>query len=169
MLLDIDYHRQRGQDSQPGDYCRALPRSRGRVVRVRSGDRLDGRWQGKENRKHSAAGPAGRRARDPRGDRPWRHGRRLTRSAPPAWPHRGVEDAPRRQALRRPTTCRVSRARRAIAQLSHPNIVAVHEVGEHDGLPFFSMESLSRRRTRPLSGGHTCCSCRGKRRDWCRH
>jgi WD40 repeat protein len=29
---------------------------------------------------------------------------------------------------------------RAVAQLSHPNIVAVHEVGEHDGLPFFSME-----------------------------
>jgi tetratricopeptide (TPR) repeat protein len=28
----------------------------------------------------------------------------------------------------------------AIARLSHPNIVAVFEVGEHDGLPFFSLE-----------------------------
>src|SRR5260370_21685452 len=28
----------------------------------------------------------------------------------------------------------------AIAHLQHPNIVQLHEVGEHDGLPFFSLE-----------------------------
>jgi tRNA A-37 threonylcarbamoyl transferase component Bud32 len=28
----------------------------------------------------------------------------------------------------------------AVAHLQHPNIVAVHEVGEHQGLPFFSLE-----------------------------
>jgi serine/threonine protein kinase len=28
----------------------------------------------------------------------------------------------------------------AIARLQHPNIVAIHEVGEHDGKPFFSLE-----------------------------
>ncbi len=28
----------------------------------------------------------------------------------------------------------------AVARLQHPNIVQVHEVGEHDGKPFFSME-----------------------------
>jgi serine/threonine-protein kinase len=28
----------------------------------------------------------------------------------------------------------------AIARLQHPHIVAVHEVGEHDGRPFFSLE-----------------------------
>jgi WD40 repeat protein len=28
----------------------------------------------------------------------------------------------------------------AIARLQHPNIVQVHEVGEHDGLPYFSLE-----------------------------
>lgn len=28
----------------------------------------------------------------------------------------------------------------AVARMQHPNIVQIHEVGEHDGLPFFSME-----------------------------
>ena len=28
----------------------------------------------------------------------------------------------------------------ATARLQHPNIVQIHEVGEHDGLPFFSLE-----------------------------
>ena len=29
---------------------------------------------------------------------------------------------------------------RAAAQIQHPNIVAIHEIGEHDGQPFFSMD-----------------------------
>jgi serine/threonine protein kinase len=28
----------------------------------------------------------------------------------------------------------------AIARLQHPGIVAIHEVGEHEGMPFFSLE-----------------------------
>src|SRR5438477_2719458 len=28
----------------------------------------------------------------------------------------------------------------AVARLQHPNIIQVYEVGEHDGLPFFSLE-----------------------------
>lgn len=35
----------------------------------------------------------------------------------------------------------------AAAQLQHPGLVAIHEVGEHDGLPYFSMEYVSGSRT----------------------
>jgi WD40 repeat protein len=35
---------------------------------------------------------------------------------------------------------RFRREAEAIARLQHPNIVQVHEVGEHNGLPFFSLE-----------------------------
>jgi serine/threonine-protein kinase len=29
---------------------------------------------------------------------------------------------------------------RAVARLQHPNVVQIHEIGEHDGLPYFSLE-----------------------------
>jgi len=35
---------------------------------------------------------------------------------------------------------RIKREARAAGKLSHPNIVAVHEVGEHEGSPFFTMD-----------------------------
>jgi serine/threonine protein kinase len=35
---------------------------------------------------------------------------------------------------------RFQRESQAVARLQHPHIVQIHEVGEHDGLPFFSLE-----------------------------
>jgi eukaryotic-like serine/threonine-protein kinase len=59
------------------------------------------------------------------------------------------------------------------AQLQHPNIVAIHEVGEHDHLPFFTMDYVEGRslaevaRDKPLTpaaAGATCRSLPGRSR-----
>jgi len=46
---------------------------------------------------------------------------------------------------RSPELARFRAEARAVAGLQHPNIVAIHEVGEHDGQPFFSMEFVAGR------------------------
>ena len=43
----------------------------------------------------------------------------------------------------------------AIARLQHPNIVQIHEVGEHHGLPYFALEFCRRRQPGKRTRRHT--------------
>ena len=55
-----------------------------------------------------------------------------------------VIKAPRRSALDDPEfTTRFAREIRSLAQLDHPHIVKIHDIGEHDGLPFAVLHYLS--------------------------
>jgi tetratricopeptide (TPR) repeat protein len=53
---------------------------------------------------------------------------------------------------------RMLREARAMARLSHPNVVAVHDVGEHDGLVWIAMELVE--------GGHLRAWLRADERSW---
>ena len=56
---------------------------------------------------------------------------------------------------------RFNREARALARLSHPNIVAVHEFGQVNGLPFFIMEFVDGLNLRQLERSRKTLAARG--------
>ncbi|WP_394839026.1 protein kinase [Pendulispora rubella] len=60
----------------------------------------------------------------------------------------------RDRALHAPTesSARILREARAAAALSHANVVAIHDVGEHDGVPFIAMEYVEGQSLRAFVG-----------------
>ena len=145
VLLDLHYRRQRGEQCQPGDYCQRFPEAAASWFEsfLAAGSTDDGKpvtpgvaptiaflAVGQQVSEHEILEEIGRggmgvvyRARH----------RQLGRIVALKMIRAG-------SAAEADELARFQSEARAIAQLSHPNIVAVHEVGEHDGLPFFSME-----------------------------
>ena len=81
---------------------------------------------------------------------------------------RRPEDDPGRRPRRRRTSWPASAPRpRPSPGLQHPNIVQIYEVGEHDGLPFFSLEFVRRRQPGRAARRHAAAAAPGGR-SWSR-
>ena len=94
------------------------------------------------NREHRSRNPP-RPLRRRRAHRGGGHGRGLPRARRAARPRGRDQGAARAPTPRTPTACGASSRRRARpARLNHPNVMAIYDIGTHDGAPYVVAELL---------------------------
>ena len=95
------------------------------------------------------------RLRTARRTRSRRHGHRLPRApAFPEAPGRPQDDSDRSACGDRPNARAFSARRKPSRRLQHPNIVQIYEVGEQNGLPYFSLEFVNAGSLAQFLGNH---------------